>query len=448
MTTIGTRRLFRGWMPGLALLAIAACRTQYNSVPLDEAGILTKLDTFAPSPSTRAGRIPDELFVTLEEAQLITIYQHPALWHLRASRGLATAADLWADERPNPKLTITPLWAIPDSVLAGVASLQWELLPNGVRDARRGLAASLRNLTDATVAGAEWSFASATRIAWLEYAYSLREVETARDALMLANELLLFIQKREENTMATRAELDMARADLAVAKSNFHAAGAASKDCEQRLAVAMGLPPYCIITLNGAPGPLQELKPRIPAGDEDFLLLSRLPGLAEKRARYEMAERELELACRDAGSSVGMGPAAERDSTTTYLGASVEITIPLRSRPMSEIYKKRTEREMAALGFAQELAAARANVMMARTQMNSAKRALDEYNFEVLPMARRAFETIQLAVDQGSSDLSQYFLARERLQKAATEQSRREAAHALAVARLEIAFGPDRQPAN
>ena len=428
----------------LFLLALLGCRSAYEPEPLDEHAIAAHLDVpLAASVGT------EPIALTLVQAQTIGILRHPSLERLRAEHGFADAAAIRAELRPDPELSLTALWISPEAVLGGVAALRWELLPSGTRDARRGLAGSLRASIDARVAAEEWRVAQAARVAWLEVARDERAIALAERSAALARDTRDFGRSMLDQGATTEAEHAVLDLALGEADREVVARRGALASSRVRLAEALGLPSSVVVHPLAplAEGdPLEPAEPDVPEGATDELLLARLPDLGEARASYALAERELELAHLAALPGIDVGADAQRDADSTFLGGGGSITLPIHDGNRAGIAEATTRRRIAALAFQESLFAARAALADARAVEAGAADSLTIHERSVVPLAATALATAQRAVDAGAVDLLTLLLARQRALAAERATLDLRAAHAIAAARLEAAFGPDPTP--
>jgi outer membrane protein TolC len=434
-------RARRSALFALALLALPfafGCRSAYEPEPLNEAAAVSHLDRPLESVA-----VVEPVSLTLPQAQAISILRHPRLERLRAERGFADAADIRVDVRPDPELSLTALWILPDDVLGGVASLSWDLLPSGTRDARRGLAGSLRGTIDARIAAEEWRVAQAARIAWLEVARDQRAIALAERAEMLARETRDFGRSMLERGAATGTDVAVLELALGEAEGDLVARRGALVLSRGRLATALGLPSGQILEPLAEGDPLEPLVARVPEGTDDALLLARLPELRESRADYALAERELEIAHLGALPQLSLGPDAERDSDSTSFGGGGSVTIPIHDGNRVGIAEATTRRRIASLAFEEALFAARAALAQARAAEAAAARSLAVHESSVAPLAEAALDAAQRAIEAGAADLLTLLLARQRALEAQRAELDLRAALAIAAAQLEAAFGPE-----
>ncbi|HKE01731.1 MAG TPA: TolC family protein, partial [Planctomycetota bacterium] len=326
--------------------------------------------------------------------------------------------------------------------------LWWELLPPGSRDARRGLAGAIRAATDAEIAAAEWAVAADARTSWIELARAERAVDLADRAEDLAEETRSFGRSMLDRGAATEPEVAVLELDVATAHRDAAAARGARSIARERLATAAGLPAGTRPRTVADADPLEPLPPIVPPGDDDDLLLARMPRLAELRARYDEAERELELAHLGALLRTSIGPEVQRDATSTYLGGGATVTIPWTDANRGAIAESEARRGAAARSFEEELYAAQTALTAARADVDAAARALEIHRREVEPAAREALASSERALELGAADLLTTLLARERALRSARASLDLRAAHAIAVARLEAAYGPEPLPTD
>ena len=429
----------------LAILALASCRSGYEPKPLAEAEMLARLD--APVEPSRAAPVAGErLAITLEQAQANAIARHPALRRLRSERGLVDAADVRADSSPDPELSASLLWITPQAVLGGIASLRWELLPPGTTDARRGLAGALGESFDARLAGEEWRVAAEARVAWLELAARELEVEIAEERAAATAATREFAARMLERGAATNVEASVVDLEAAEAERDRTAASGALSTARARLARAAAIPPAYEVRTSAEGDPLAPVAPRVPEGEADPLLLRRLPEVQDARSRYLVAERELELACLGSLPRFSVGPDAERDADSTKFGGGGSVVLPITDANQAAIAEATARRDMAAREVEVGLFEARGRLLQAREEEAAASRALAVHEGRVAPASEAALLAAERASDAGAADLMAVLVARQRALEAKQAGIALRAAHAVAVARVEAAFGPEPAP--
>lgn len=446
--------------PCLLLLLCAACASHYRPEPLrtDEAlrqlGAPIQLPEIPPQPAARElnfdRAVPQpeaaDVSLSLEQTQALAILRHPSLRRMRAERGLADAADVRAETRPDPEISLTPLWIVPQAMLGGAASLRWELLPSGTRDARRGLAGALRASIDAEVAAREWKVAQDARVAWLELARAERAVELAERRLALARETRDFAQRMLDRGATTAVEASVIELENTESERDAAAARADLPVARSRLVEAAGLPLGTVVHPRADADPLAPLEPRTPDGDPDHALLARLPELRAAYSRYLVAERELEIAELGGKPRVSVGPDIQREADSTLIGGGVTFTLPISDANRAAIAEAKAHREIVGREFEERLFEARSELARARSEEDGAARTLAIQEQRVSPSAEAALKTAESAVQAGASDLLALQLARQRALEAQQAGLAARASHAIAVARLEAAFGPEPPP--
>lgn len=412
---------------------VSSCASSYRSAPLEESHVLASLK----EPLT----LPDGL--TLAQLQAHAVLRHPALLQLRAERGLADAAQIRSETVPDPELSLSPFWIVPEAALGLVASLRWELLPPGSAASKRGLAAALRESIDAGVASAEWEIAQSVRIAWIENMRAVRNLALSQRAFSLSSESRDFARKMVEQGVARG--VDLALLDLGVAEAQRELVFAQEEHSltQRRLAQVAGLPVETVWGSLSPEIPWEMETSQIPAGDEDEAMLARLPKLRETRAQYAIAERELEIAHLGASPRLALGPEFQKDDSSRFFGYGGAISIPIHDANRGGIAEARARREIAGKKFEHELFEARSRLARARAEEKAASAALSVHESAVIPRVREALAAAERAVEAGAVDLLVLLLARERAIQSERKELELRAARSLAIARLEAAFGPE-----
>lgn len=442
LSTRHGRRLGIGAVLGLCTLG--ACASAYRPKPLSEPEILARLDEPVPNATPSVPSRGDAVLgITLEQAQALAIARHPTLRRLRAERGVVDAADVHAESSPDPELSASLLWITPQGLLGGLASLRWEILAPGTEAARRGLAGALRESFDARLAAEEWRVAAEARVAWLELAAREREAEIAEQRLAASNATWEFAGRMLDRGATTTVETTVVDLEAAEAERDRTTADGALRSAVARLATAAALPPGSRIRTSADEDPLRPIDPLVPAGEPDLLLRERLPEIRDARSRYVIAERELELACLGGLARFSVGPDAERDTDSTKIGAGGTVVLPVTDANRAAIVEATARREIAARELEIGLFEARARLSQAREEETATARALAVHENRVAPAAEAALASAEKASDAGAADLMAVLLARQHALQARQAGVELGAAHAVAVARLEAAFGPE-----
>lgn len=440
MSTIGNRR---SRPLAFIILTIAmGCRAAPPLVPLDEEAVVKELNTFSDGSLQFSGTIPEKLTLTMAEAQSICLLQHPRLRRARAERGIADAAAIRAEGSGSTELTITPLWALPESVAAGVLSLRWELIPSDRRDAARALAATLQQSTNANVAREEWRLANEARIAWLLLFFADQNITFADEIVATARELYDFTKRRVEGGVALASDLAAASVDLATAEGDAAAARDARIARCIELSLALGLPSNCNINISTPPDALSVPLPILPEGNDDLFLLERHPALAAARARYGFSEAELRLAWLDRNQTLRIGPDVQRDTTSTFVGGTLSASFNSTNTNQANTKEADAKRAIAREEFAIELFEVKAALASARAEYQIAGGRYAAHRDAVLQKAQDTVDTTRREVIARAADMTKLFLATDRLARARRDSFSYQHALALAAARLEAAMGP------
>lgn len=428
MKWIFGNRIFVLWV-----IALPACTTVYRAERLEPQKVLETLNSLPPHG----------LKFSLAQAQALAVLQHPSLRKLRAERGFVEAAEIRVDLRPDPELSISPFWIIPEATLGSVASLSWEILPSGTKEARRGLAAALRDSVDAKIAEAEWRIAQETRIAWLELLRAENIIHFSAQSLALSQEARDFGRSMLERGAARDVDVAVLELDFAEAERELISAKAMMKTSREHLAKSMGLAPGSNLEITAVQNPFETSEVKLPEGNTDDALLQRLPQLREAYSQYLIAEKELELAYLDGLPKLSIGPDTQRDADNTFLGAGASITIPSTDANRVGIAEAKTRREIAAKNYEEILFESRAAVAKALAEEEASSQAFHHHESTVAPRAKQTLDAADRAVNAGVSDLLSLLLARERALRAERVGLELRASHAIAIANLEAAFGPE-----
>lgn len=384
--------------------------------------------------------------LSMEAAQVLAILRHPRLAALRTARGFADAADIRADATPDIVLELTAAWTIPDAILAGIASLRWEILTPGTHDARLGLSAAMRRRISSDLEAEEWAVACQARTAWIELAAADRALEAAKRFAEFTREAKVLGDTMVRAGVATEMQLASLELDASSAEQGVAVAEAEIRASRERLSSAVGLPPQTAVRIQSDIDPLTPFEPLIPDGEPAQWLLTRRPELRGARHAYEVAERQLELACLASNIRYQVGPDVFTDTDSYYFGGGVSVIVPSSAKNRADVLDAETRRDQARAEFEERYFTARSRFEIARAEAVAAGSALLLHEGQVMPRARNLLEHSQHALAAGAADLWSVFEARRLAMGAERDAVKLRARYAIAVAELEQTIGPNPPP--
>jgi cobalt-zinc-cadmium efflux system outer membrane protein len=332
--------------------------------------------------------------ITLPAAVNIALEHNPQLAVVRQQRGLAAAGVVIARVYPyNPTLESTVLGANGPEA-AGVTnhvfnehilSLQMEL--RGQRRHRQAAAS-------AAVTRTEWEIASQ------ELAMAINVIKAYNTALYRQNKLQILeetIRLNEQIVNRGKILLDANQvrpADLTLATSELYTARAQRGQGRAALAVALSELRQLLGTTDDSFTVTGELDPAIPVASQDLLTTNALavrPELHARHAAIVEAEAQLRLQCADRFGNPTVGTRAEYNESRAYfVGAVVNVPIPVLNRKQGEVHQRQAELARAQAELRQTEVQVTQSVQAAMIRLNEARKWADEYPTAVLPSLVRA----------------------------------------------------------
>lgn len=341
--------------------------------------------------------------LTLSQALAITLEKNPSLKVHAYGPRIAEAQALQAAVKPNPELSLTSENFLGTGELSGVKSLETTLQLSQVIDLSSSLTRRKETASAVhSVATAEYEtkridvFAEVAR-RFTEVAAQAKHRETAREARILAEQILAAVQARVNAAKASPLDLHKAKTALALLRIEEEHAEHQWASRRQSLAAALG-----------------EMEPSFGEASADLLVLPALPGfpnlalrleaspvLARFRAeaRWHEAQGRLALSLRRVSPVVSAG--LRRVEATDDIGFVVGISLPLPVRDqtigvMEEVRERRAltiaESESARFEMRATLFTVYQEMAHARTSFGNLKETLLPETEAALALARQGYE--------------------------------------------------------
>jgi cobalt-zinc-cadmium efflux system outer membrane protein len=345
--------------------------------------------------------LPEKLL--MEAAVSWALQNNPELAAIRQQRGVAAAAVVIARTYPfNPTWT-NKLFAVngPPGVTNRVAleqrvDLQLEL--HGQRGYRMQAASAALSRTEWEIAYQEELLALRVIRAFdavLYYDAKLKLGEqTVRDNQDVAAKVPNLVKQgvlKPGDVILARSEVDSSRVLLGAARV---AQAKALQDLRRALGITTE--PF---TLQG------KLDIPAAAGELDKLVaqaLERRPDLRARQLAMQETDARLQLAVADRLGNPTIGPDYEYNETRdNFIGAQIQLPLPIFNRRRGEILQREAERDRAALDLRNNEIIIRQEVQAALEHLARARAWAETYRKEVLPNLENSLKNVQDLIAQG-----------------------------------------------
>jgi len=368
--------------------------------------------------------------------------REPSLRAARSRIDAATGMRLQAELRPNPSVVFSQQQEPAGTDNQTQIELQWPL------DLFRkvGRVAVAEREVDAVryaTADRERTLAAEVRIAYGEAAAAVRTLSVTEDVLAATERQRTLVNGRVDQGAAPPLERDMLRVEvLRLESDRLLQAG----DVERRLIQLkrlVGMPPESPLKLADSLEQLERIEPPVDQPTSDQGAVAQRPDVREAESRMAVADAQIERAKREGRTDITLfamytrtdAGFPQRGFTDTgelvrvrgifhYFTGGAMVTLPLLSRNQGTVAAAQAERA----GAASEVEAARlraqAELAAARARDGHARRALEAYGTEAIPLATRNLETVRQTYELGRATLLDVVAEQRRyleLQRAYTE---------------------------
>jgi outer membrane protein TolC len=352
------------------------------------------------------------------------LQHNPQLMTLRQQHGIAAAAVVIANTYPfNPIVQSFVEWDNGPAI-SGVTNrvfnehyARLDLEVHGQGKHRRAAATAALSRTDWEIAAQETALAVRAARAFAALLYRRDQVRHAEETLRFQEETLRQVTRLAEQGRAGRAELLLARADVAEARAARGPAQAAFDLAANELRRVLGLvdePLY----FQG------RLSATAPEPDLDGLTRRTLDDRADLRAlrlAVDEAEARLRLEVANRWGNPSTGPFFEYNETSDYfIGATLVWPVPICNTRKGEILQRQAERERARLAVRAAEVLAQEDVRAALNRLADATALVDSYRTQTLPALEEARDSMDRLFAQGEPgvDLPRVLESRRRILRA------------------------------
>jgi outer membrane protein, heavy metal efflux system len=434
------------------ILACAGCES-YEPQPLDPEGIVGSVDHARRHPDVaknsrantdQTGSKPARL--TLNQAAGWMLTHGPDVKVAVSAYRTALARARISTPLPNPGLQVGPQYGFGPDVV------QNRVVPFGSLSISIPLGSRLGDADALNQARAEVLRVDGVarhrelylelRRRFVELAVA-REIEGSRSELArAAAQSVASARRLVEAGQATALDVALFELERGRADARLLEARGLSAQAKAQLASLIGvhadsLGEVAVAALPSLP------RLQLPLGELRSRLIANHTGLARIRARHEEAESSLrlEISKQYPDLQIGTSASGEANETTTFLGLSLGIELPILDRNQQAIAQAEQYREE--LKSRYEAEANRALAELERAQIavqlaTSRRRALDE---SVLPQARKSIELARQSLSAGSGDALRLLDAERSYREVVLESLDAQLAERKAWVDLELSVG-------
>jgi cobalt-zinc-cadmium efflux system outer membrane protein len=345
--------------------------------------------------------LPEKL--PLDAAVRWALQNNPELASIRQQHGLAAAAVVIARTYPfNPTWT-NKVFGVngPPGVTNRVATEQrvdLQLEIRGQRGYRLQAANAALSRTDWEISFQEEQLALRVIRAFNAVLYYDAKLKLGEQTVRLNEDTATRVANFAKRGVLKPADIVLARTEVDSSRALLGAARVAQTKARQDLRRALGVTtePF---TLQG--------KLDIPAEEDKLdklvaLALERRPDLRARQLAVQETDARLQLAVADRLGNPTLGPDYEYNETRdNFIGAQLQVPLPLFNRRRGEILQREAERTKAGLDLRNNEIVIRQEVQAALEHLASAGAWAKTYSKEVLPDLENSMKNVQDLIAQG-----------------------------------------------
>jgi cobalt-zinc-cadmium efflux system outer membrane protein len=395
-TTRGSRLLALA-----ALVALAGCQS-YEPKPLDPEKILEEVE------ATRHSE-PEGEVVTLARATELMQAHNPRVLEVRAAYETAHARAEIDTPLPNPTLSAGPLLFkggefLTSQVRGWEGALGWAIPLGGQRGVQDELNDISAEAAMVEVVGTEREEYLSLRREFVLLALAGRMVRAQEELAAAAETSAQTVRLLIDAAQATA--LDLRQIQLEALEAEADALFAREQETEARGGMAARTGTWMgAFRSEGLP----PMPPEIPAAEQlRQLLLSDHPGLAQLRADYLVAEKELHLEITRQYPSLQFALEFEREVVSNRFGLPIGIELPIFDRNQQGIAEARARREEVRVRFEADASRSLAAIEVARARLEARRRHLEILQEKTAPAATEALELARRLLTAGVADALQF----------------------------------------
>ena len=339
----------------------------------------------------------------LQMLALAAVYYSPELEQARAQVEAAKAAQVTADERPNPTFRLQP--GVPSPYLLGLDML-FTIQTAGKRKIRLEQAKDLTVAAQMDLAQAAWKVRSNVRAALVDYFMATHQLDLLHAEHGLETRRVALLQRRLVAGETPRPTVDSARLSLLQTQVAIQAAEGRIPETRAALAAAVGVPVAALADAKIV-WPEFELPPKAASFSTQAIqreaVLNRLD-VRRALAAYTATQAALQLEIARQHPDFQLGPGYDFEEGHNYFTLGYLVTLPVFNRNQGPIAQAEAQRKAAAAAFLATQANAIAQSEEALARYGGALRELDGTEQALRQLERVVVPTERRTVTAGESD--------------------------------------------
>jgi cobalt-zinc-cadmium efflux system outer membrane protein len=439
------------------LLALLAGCQSYERLPLDldkhqkewnarnpaGSNVATFAAELAKRDRNQRGIYDPADGLTLAEAEVVALFFNADLRTKRLEAGVALAGALEAGRWQDPQLNVEA-----GAILASISqpwflagSISFTLPLSGRPGVEKDKAFAEHRAQWADVIRAEWQLLGELRQAW----FQLAATQTERE---LAEQQQIDIQKTQETARSLMEVGDVSAAEVRVfeieavrLKVRIQSLRRESATLRLRVLQLLGLVPEAPIELIAT----LEFSPTLPAVPAATARERNL-GLAEKKAKYEVAEQNLRLEIRKQYPDLTIGPGYEIEGGQSRIGLGFGIPIPIINLNRQGIAEARAARLAAKSAFEAEYEHLVSALAEADNELKRATEIRESLERDLIPVMNKQVENVMEQARLSKFDAVLVLEAFRSRYEARQELVEARLNEAQSRARMAELFGPTYEP--
>lgn len=314
--------------------------------------------------------------LTLFEARIVALVGNPELRRARLEAGVPRASAEYAGRWADPVLELGVMRNVDtgtDPWIVG-GSLGFTIPLSGGLRVERELAETQATQAQLQALTAEWQLLRELDRAWLAWSAQRQKAGALRGYLEELSSLIGTAEQLVEAGEIAPTEARLLRIDQARRRLELATLEAAAGQHEMELLALMGLRPDAGVELLPSDLAIEQAEPSAAADPADALasIEASYPPLRAKLAGYDSAELALQREVRKQYPDLTIGPAVEEDEGQSKIGLGLSIPLPLINRNQRGIAEARARRELAQAEVEQVYQQAVAEIASARQRLDAA----------------------------------------------------------------------------
>jgi cobalt-zinc-cadmium efflux system outer membrane protein len=371
--------------------------------------ILTSATEAAKAPAPVPPAAPAVPVLSRDEAVRWALAYNPEIAAIRGQHGIAAAGVIIARTYPFNPTAETRVRYAHGPAEAGVinpvpveTAFLLELEVRGQRRWRRAGAAATLSRTDSEIATQELALAVRVARAYDGMLYRREKFLLADETLRVTRDVAELVRKLVEDAGKLKAaDLLLIRTELhdLAAQVNMSRAALVAAGTDLRRALG-AVEPFDISDRLDAP---------VEAGDPRALTAAAMelrPDRASHEAAVKEAEARLKLEIANRFGNPVVGPSQEvNESSAYFIGAQLNLPLPIFNQHKGEIRQREAERDRAVLELRQTEVQIVQDVAAALARLDAARAWVESYRKTILPDLKKSVETIENLFKQGEQSV-------------------------------------------